>query len=174
MVNILLALIVERPVMLCQVCNKPATVHLTEIIGGEKQERHLCEECAQKEGITIKTQVPIAKLLDNLVAAQEEAKHLSNLRCEQCNLTFSEFRKSGSLGCPNDYEAFREPLRELIERAHEGHTVHVGKVPKNMSSHTAHHSKLLKLRRNLREAIESEDYEAAANIRDRIRHISHN
>ena len=158
--------------MRCQSCNKPATVHLTEIIDGEKQERHLCDACAQKEGITIKTQVPITELLDNLVAAQQESQELKDLRCPQCDLTWQEFRKSGSLGCANDYVAFDESLRGMIERAQEGHTVHVGKVPKHPSGKTEQHLKLMRLRQDLRQAVENEDYEAAASIRDRIRNYT--
>lgn len=155
--------------MRCQRCSKNATVHLTEIVNGEKTEKHLCEDCAQKEGVTIKAQVPISELLDNLAVAQAEAQQLNSLSCPQCGISWSEFRKSGSLGCPHDYIAFEEPLHEILERAHEGACSHVGKIPQRSASHATDHLKLLMLRKTLRKAVADEDYEAAARIRDQIR-----
>ena len=158
--------------MQCQICNKPATVHLTEIIDGDKMERHLCEQCAQNEGITIKTQVPLNELLNNIVSAQEEADELADLSCPQCDLSWAEFRKSGQLGCANDYLAFERPLRSLIERAHEGATVHIGKVPRHSDGKIGNQVKLRRLKRDLQKAVELEDYEKAANIRDEIQNLN--
>ena len=94
--------------MQCQLCKKHATVHLTEIINGQKIERHLCEECAQKEGIAVKTHISLNELIDNLVTSQQETEGLSDLRCPQCNMSWGMFRKDGLLGCPNDYYAFED------------------------------------------------------------------
>ena len=157
--------------MQCQSCKEPATVHLTEIVNGEKIERHLCENCAHKEGITIKTQIPLNELLNNIVTAQEDADELADLSCPHCGLSWSEFRKAGLLGCPNDYLAFERPLRNLIERAHEGASVHVGKVPRNAEGGISDQVQLRKLRKELEQAIDKEDYEKAARIRDEIKHL---
>ena len=158
--------------MQCQLCDKTATVHLTEIVDNEKIERHLCENCAQKEGITIKTHVPISELLGNLVTSQQEVKELSELYCPQCELSWAEFRKRGLLGCPNDYLAFEKPLEPLIERAHEGATRHVGRVPRHNHRAGDSQAKLLRLRRDLQQAVENEDYEEAARIRDEIDNLN--
>ena len=157
--------------MQCQMCNNPATVHLTEIINGQKIERHLCEECAQSEGITIKSQVPINELLNNMISAQEGIQELGEMRCPQCDLSWSEFRKRGVLGCPNDYVAFEKPLRKLIERAHNGATTHLGRIPHRGGGQAGQQVKLLRLRQELQKAVETEDYEMAAQLRDKIQNL---
>ncbi|MBN1765565.1 MAG: UvrB/UvrC motif-containing protein [Sedimentisphaerales bacterium] len=161
--------------MQCQMCDKHATVHLTEIINGQKMERHLCDECAQKEGITVKThQIPINELFSNLVDAQQESRELADLNCPQCKIKWTQFRKEGLLGCPNDYLAFEKPLRTLIERAQDGATSHVGKVPKNSEGKMADQLKLLRFRQELYKALEQEDYETAVRLRDEIRKFEMN
>ena len=154
--------------MQCQLCNKHATVHLTEIIDGQKMERHLCEICAQKEGVTIKTHIPISELLDNLVSSQEQVKELKDLSCPQCDISWNQFRKQGLLGCPHDYTAFAKPLSTLIERAQEGAKKHLGRVPENSDENLTQQLKLLRLRQNLHQALEEEDYESAVRLRDEI------
>lgn len=158
--------------MLCQRCKKnQATVHLTDIIKNEKRERHLCDACAQAESVTMKSHTPINELLASFVMQQLGAQELADLKCEQCGTTFVEFRNNGLLGCPNDYDVFEEALAPLLERAHgEGATHHVGKTPKgDTDGSAARQRELLRLRRQLGEAVEREDYETAAKLRDRIR-----
>ena len=154
--------------MQCQLCDRAATVHLTEIVNGQKAERHLCEYCAQQEGITIKAHVPISELLDNLVSAQEASDQLTDLSCPQCQLTWGQFRKQGLLGCPNDYLAFDEPLSKLIKKAQEGAAAHVGRFPEQARETVGRRTRLLQLRQKLREAVSEEDYERAAQLRDEI------
>lgn len=160
--------------MQCQVCDQVATVHLTEIVHGDKIERHLCEQCAQQEGITIKSQVPINELLNNIMAAQQESQEFSDFQCPQCNLRWTEFRKRGLLGCPNDYLAFSKALTPLIERAHNGASTHTGRSPVPFQGKAGQQAKMLRLRQELQRAVESEDYESAARIRDEISQIHSN
>ena len=115
--------------MQCQLCDKQATVHLTEIVDGEKTEKHLCEDCAHNDGITIKAHVPINELLTDLVKSQEQARELSELTCPRCNMTWSDFRKGGLLGCPEDYEIFDAPLRKIILKTQENAKGHIGRSP---------------------------------------------
>jgi protein arginine kinase activator len=156
----------------CQRCKKTsATVHLTDIVKNEKRERHLCDQCAAEEGITIKTHTPINQLLTSFVLQQAGAQELAGLTCELCGTTFLEFRNSGLLGCPNDYDAFEKALLPLLERAHgEGATHHLGKVPMGRTDETERRQReLARLRRELSQAVEREDYEAAARLRDEIK-----
>jgi protein arginine kinase activator len=159
----------------CEQCNKPATVHLTELKAGKKLEKHLCEQCAsQLEGVPgVKSHTPINELLTNFVLAHSGgiAKQ-ETLKCECCEMTWAEFRQGGSLGCEHDYTHFEKELVPLLERAHEGVTHHVGKVPSrrggtNVPAKPRHD--LAKLRKELAKAVEAEDYERAARIRDQIR-----
>jgi len=153
----------------CDKCGREATVQITEIRDGQKTEKHFCQECAAAEGITIKAQVPLGKLLELLQPHIE--KKLAELKCEVCGITFLEFRQQQLLGCPNDYKAFEEVLVPLLERAHEGGTVHVGRVPANAAAAERRQNELLRLRGQLKEAIAREEYERAASLRDRVKEL---
>lgn len=159
--------------MKCENCNNPATVHLTEIKAGKKLEKHLCESCAaQLEGIGTKTHTPINELLTNFVMAHTGTAKETTLQCENCAITWAEFRQSGLLGCMNDYKVFERELAPLIQRAHEGATHHVGKVPVRKGGSTAPTKRKTdteKLKKDLQKAIDEEDYERAARLRDQIR-----
>jgi len=159
--------------MNCQRCKKnQATVHLTEIIQDEKRETHLCAQCASQEGVTSKQQVPLNELLANFVMQKSGAQELAKLRCDQCGITFLEFRNSGLLGCPNDYDAFAMAMVPLLERAHEGATEHQGKSPGGeggQSPELARDRQLISLREALADAVDQEDYELAAQLRDKIK-----
>jgi protein arginine kinase activator len=157
----------------CQSCKKqPATVHLTDIVaGGEKRERHLCEQCAQEEGIMPKPQahIPINELLAGLVANKASIQQLADLACPQCGTTFVEFRNNGLLGCPHDYDAFEKALIPLVERAHDGASHHIGKVPMRLGVPRSTENELVRLKRRLAQAVEAEQYEEAAKLRDKIK-----
>jgi protein arginine kinase activator len=158
----------------CQVCKKQqATVHLTDIVQGEKQERHLCERCAQEEGILPKAQshVQLGELITGLVMNKAAIQQLADLACPHCKMTFVEFRNAGVLGCPHDYDAFEKALVPLIERAHEGASHHIGKVPRRLNAPRPSDNDLVRLRRELTRAVDCEQYEEAARIRDRIRQM---
>ncbi len=157
----------------CQSCKQqPATVHLTEIArDGEKRERHLCEACAQTENVTPKPQ-PTAKVSHLLSAFVEGgkagAKQIADLACPDCGITFVEFRSSGLLGCPHDYNAFEKALVPLIERAHQGASHHIGKMPSGQDTSRRVENDLLRLRRKLTRAVDDERFEEAAQLRDDI------
>lgn len=156
----------------CDNCDRPATIYLTDIIDGKKLEKHLCEVCAAKEGIAVNSpHVPISQLLEDFVMQTQQAKQLSELVCDHCGITFLEFRQAGLLGCPNDYEAFSAAMVPLLERAHEGASHHVGKVPARAGGDERRQSELLRLRADLKEAVLREDYERAARIRDQIKEL---
>jgi protein arginine kinase activator len=159
--------------MKCDNCNKTATVHLTEIKGGKKIEKHLCEQCAaQNEGLPVKSHMPINELLTNFVMAHSGMQKEQALTCEHCGVTWTEFRQNGLLGCANDYSVFERELTPLLKRAHEDQTHHVGKVPTRRGGTgvpVKRQVDLTKLRRELQKAVEAEDYERAAKLRDQIR-----
>ena len=163
--------------MQCQVCQKKeATIHLTEITDGVRSEMHLCEHCAQDEGIAIKSQLSINELLSGLLATQPTDDELfgdteQELSCPHCGFTLAQFTKEAVLGCPYDYEVFEKSLLPLIEKAHDGKTVHRGKVPSKMPKDTKKQMKLTALRQQLDAAVQSEDYELAAKLRDEINQL---
>ncbi len=155
----------------CEKCDRPATVHMTEIIGGEKIEKHLCEQCAMTAGITIKANVPISQMLEDFVLATSNAPEEAPLSCDYCGITFSEFRSKGLLGCPNDYDALESQLLPIIRRAQENAEHHVGKVPCRAGDDQVRQTNILRLRAQLRDAVAAENYELAARLRDQIKEV---
>lgn len=158
----------------CQACKKQAaTVHLTDITpDGQMRERHLCEHCAQHEGLTPKPQPAALNALtqlSGLILDKVSIQQLAELKCPQCGLTFIEFRNAGLLGCPSDYDAFEKAMVPLLERAHENSSHHIGKVPRRLAVPRSSESDLIRLRRELTKAVHEEQYEEAAKIRDRIK-----
>jgi protein arginine kinase activator len=161
--------------MQCQICHKnDATIHLTEIADGTRTEMHVCEHCAAEQDIAVKSHIPINELLSNLLAVQPTDDELSGpseqkLACPNCGFTLAQFRKEGVLGCPHDYEVFEKALRPLIEKAHDGKTAHCGKIPLKTPQDAKKQMQLLNLRQQLEAAVQSEDYELAAKLRDKIK-----
>lgn len=156
----------------CDKCGKPATVHLTEIVDGKKIEKHLCEDCAVAEGITtVKANLPISQLLEDFILQSSGQDQTSDLKCDVCGLSFPEFRQRGLLGCPNDYDAFEAALVPMMQRAQEGASQHIGKVPRRAGSSQKKQNAILRLRAELKNAIGAEDYERAAVLRDQIKEL---
>lgn len=159
--------------MHCQICQKnEATIHLTEINDGVRTEMHLCENCAQEEGIAVKSHLPINELLANLLATQPSDELFGGseqeVACPHCGFTLDQFTKKAVLGCPYDYDVFEKSLLPLIERAHDGKTSHCGKLPSKASKETKKQVEIMTLQRQLEAAVKSEDYELAAKLRDKI------
>jgi protein arginine kinase activator len=159
--------------MQCQKCKKKqATVHMTEISGDQKEEIHLCEECAQEHGLTMKGQVSLADFLAGLIKAPitQEMSRLAKLQCPSCGISYLEFQSKGRFGCPKDYEVFAKLVEPLLDKVH-GAVEHSGKVPVKAPEGDAKGARLTTLRRMLKAAIDDEKYEEAAAIRDQIRKI---
>jgi protein arginine kinase activator len=158
--------------MLCDICGKnEATVHLTEIINGKVTELHLCEECAREKGAQMEQHFGIADLLAGLadLSAGLEIKEELVLKCENCGMTYQDFKRIGRFGCSQCYEAFRKYVPSLLKRIH-GSAKYVGEAPKSKQYEEVK-DELQELKRKLKEAIEREEYEEAAKIRDRIREL---
>jgi protein arginine kinase activator len=158
-------------VIKCQRCSKPATIHITEIVKGSPLEFHLCEEHARQQLSSDEPPEPTSlgdKAMAKLaMGGGKETAELDKQTCPVCGISFLEFRNAGRLGCPNDYEAFREELVPLLENIH-GETQHTGKVPKRVPADRRRQTELIQLRQALRQAVAEEHYEEAARLRDRI------
>jgi len=163
--------------MRCQICNtNDATIHLTEITDGHRQELHLCEICAAEQGVAIKSQIPINELLSNLLGSQADDEDLFGIAeqkksCPNCGFNLTHFRNEPLLGCPQDYELFENQLLPLIEKAHGGKTTHCGKVPSKTPKAAKHQLALIALKQKLENAVNIEDYETAAKLRDQINEL---
>jgi len=160
--------------MKCDRCDNEATVHEVNIVAGKKTELHLCQSCALEMGLVVKPQAQIAELLAQMVktpAPSAKTTTRDTLRCESCGMTFAEIRKKGQLGCSQCYDTFAQQLTPLLERAHEGATHHLGKVPRRAGGCIDREAQLLRFRRQLQEAVNAEDYERAAQLRDRLHNM---
>jgi protein arginine kinase activator len=156
--------------MTCNICGKkPATVHIVEIDDNQKKEMHLCEDCAREKNIGVPQTLSLNDILSGLIEAQSEkdVPELSGVRCPTCGITYAEFRSGGGLGCARDYEVFRKALMPFLERIH-GSARHKGKVPACAGRDASFAQRLAELRQELNRAIEAEEYERAAQVRDMI------
>jgi len=164
----------------CDRCDQDATVTEVTVSNGQKVERHLCEVCAREAGIAVHP-ASLEKLMTNLVmqhvaGAMADApagppKAVANA-CQECGLTFAEFRQKGLLGCPACFKAFEAQLAPMIERAHQGATHHCGKAPARAAQTEAVQHRLSALRKQLADAVAAEQYERAAVLRDELSRAS--
>ena len=157
--------------MQCSICKeKPATVHLTQIVGEKMQKLDLCEDCAKAKGVNDPAGFALADLMLGLGAAQEieQASGGAELRCPRCGFTQADFKKSGRLGCPECYKTFAEGLGGLLKTMHKG-TRHIGKAPETQRTSTENADRLKVLQKKLEKAVQAENFEEAAQLRDEIR-----
>ncbi|MEI6437939.1 MAG: UvrB/UvrC motif-containing protein [Candidatus Omnitrophota bacterium] len=183
--------------MKCDKCPKKATVHLTEIVDGKAAEMHLCEDCARDQSQHMEQQFGLADLLAGLT---DFGKHVpevpkESLLCPACGLSYEDFRKFGRFGCAKCYVAFTEHLKTLLKKIH-GSNIHLGKKLAGVVPEAAP-SKIKvvtvepqvpapalsaaplppgvetadSLRIKMHQAIEKEDFELAASLRDKIREL---
>jgi protein arginine kinase activator len=150
--------------MKCQRCTKQATLHITEVLPESKfEEFHFCEECAKKY-LYPPADTPKKKAAAHKPPPDDPGGKV----CDACGIKFVEFRNSGRLGCPHDYDEFQQELVPLLESIH-GELKHAGKVPRRPAPDNAGLKELNRLRRKLQAAIDGESYEEAARLRDAIR-----
>ncbi len=164
----------------CENCGeRPAVIHLTQVVGGTQTTMHLCEQCAAEKGVetgAALTKFPLGDFLASLAKA-EQAPAL-DVPCPYCGATLHNFRETGRLGCARCYDTFESHLRDLLRRLH-GSAVHTGEryqalqgagagVPAPGAEGSAA-PELAALRAQLARAVETENFELAAELRDRIR-----
>lgn len=171
--------------MLCEICNKnEATVHITKVINGVKEEKHVCENCAGSvEGIDLVKDMNFAPALNfqnvisgflnfmNQGSTSLPQDRLSRLVCENCGTTYDEFMKTGLLGCDHCYSIFNDAVMPVLRRVQTS-TEHHGKIPTRAGKDIAKEKQLETLKKDLQKAIEAEEFEKAAELRDKIRDIN--
>jgi protein arginine kinase activator len=138
-------------------------------------ELHLCQACAEEKGLNSVPATPkfsIGELLANMVDGMSttEEERVGPVQCPSCSMHYSTFRETGRLGCAECYQAFGAKLRPLLRRIH-GSTRHVGKLPAHDSSEVTPQRQVQRLHDELLRAVEREEFERAAEIRDQIKHL---
>ena len=161
--------------MSCDQCReREAVIHLTQIVNEQVTTLHLCERCAAEKGVESPSGVVKTPLGSFLAAMgknlpETEPAPRSGETCGRCGGSFQDFRESGRLGCPECYRSFEIPLRELLRRLH-GSTHHVGERYADRGAAPADgRVETADLREQLRLAVETENFELAAELRDRLR-----
>ena len=155
--------------MNCDVCQaSQATVFLTQIVEGKMQKVNLCEACSKEKGVTDPVGFALADLLLGLGAAQEMERGGSVQKCPVCGFSQADFKKTGRLGCGACYHTFGDGLASLLKGMHKG-TAHVGKIPARAQQSLERETQVKSLQRDLHKAVAAEDYESAAQLRDRLK-----
>lgn len=160
--------------MRCDSCDeRDAEIHLTQIVEGELESVHLCESCAEEQGVSGSSKLgggaPLADFLAEMgKSGAESAPPAPSEDCPYCGTSGSDFRRTGRLGCAQCYVHFEDQLRPLLRRIH-GATHHVGKLYLNETTVAEDpRTRLEHLKSQLQRAVELEDFETAAELRDRI------
>jgi len=173
--------------MICQECKmRPATLHFTKIINGDKTEVHICEHCAQDKSEMMMFSGNSGFSINNLLAGLlniDPTKAEANqhtfpkndiLQCSKCKMTYQQFAKVGRFGCSNCYKTFGDQLNPILKRVHSGNTHHSGKIPKRIGGSIHLRKKVGELKQQLQKFILSEEFEKAAEVRDQIRELEKN
>jgi len=148
----------------CGHCNKPATIHLTQIVNNKIHKVDLCEDCPYKQSVTDPEGFSLA---DFLLKQPAQLGTDPSIECDACGFTPADFKKSGRFGCPQCYETFSGILKPMLANMHKD-VVHRGKVPERALARMSRQRRLHQLEKDLQEAVSTENYEEAARLRDLI------
>lgn len=162
--------------MLCQLCKEnPATIHYKEIVDGIIKDMDICSECAKgKKDIPLEVSISMPISIQDLFSSlmemdfEEHFSKQSEKTCPGCGSTYSRFKSTGRVGCSRCYETFKDQLYPLIRRI-QGRVEHQGKIPSNAAEDLKLKKEMNALKIKLRDAIEKEEFEVAAELRDKIR-----
>jgi protein arginine kinase activator len=164
----------------CDICGKKATVHLTQLVGGQIKKVALCDSCAKEKGVTDPTGFALAEMLLGQPGGKQvsqavpfggiSSSGMSTRRCDECGFTLEDLKRIRRFGCSNCYDVFRDEVTSMLRGMHKG-SRHCGKVPAGLMELHERTQRLEELRGRLDLAIASENYEEAAGLRDEIRHI---
>ncbi len=171
----------------CQICGKRASIYLTQIINGQASDLALCETCAREKGLFDPQSLTFAekffpdafkekvdKLVKELIGQGTETPQPSARRrtgdmlteCPTCHFTLEDFRNTGRLGCADCYSVFADEIRAEEQRSEESEDSPAPAAPESTSVRRS------KMEQQLQAAIEREDYETAARLRDELKELN--
>lgn len=154
--------------MICNDCKEqPASIHLTQMINGQKVEFHLCFACANRRNIQIwPILVPQGSAFKATFLLSQASGYEERV-CSFCRLTWREFLATSFLGCTKCYHSFADLLGQLVAKNH-GQTRHQGKIPIKGAGPMRVQREIIFLRNELEKAVTQENFEKAAHLRDQI------
>lgn len=167
--------------MKCTQCGeRDAVVQLTQIANEQVVHLHLCERCAAEKGVETAAGVgktPIGSFLASMGPAALAGSGVlptSEESCANCGATIADFKQTGRLGCAECWVTFEQPLRDLVRRLH-GSSRHTGRRAASVTtsgisqSHRPEGPTVVEIRAQLKLAVEAENFEMAAELRDRLK-----
>jgi protein arginine kinase activator len=162
--------------MQCDECkDSEAVINFTQIVNNEMTTYHLCEKCAEQKGLGEEEKIkdsPLSSFMSEMGTESDDTASVgkgSQVECETCKSKFSDFKKTGRLGCPECYNAFEDELSSLLRKIHGSH-IHVGKGLKKESHEVSPvETKIRDLKKRLEESVSREEFEMAARLRDEIK-----
>ena len=165
---------------LCDECGKNEACYTVSVMmGGQVTQRHLCADCMAKMNMNLAAG-NVKQLLSAIMSAltgddEDEAAPAvapeDDVLCGRCNTTLSQFTKSGKLGCPYCYTAFREQLTPMLQQIH-GRVQHAGRKPIEDEAAQRRRAVYDRLTRQLEQAVAAENFETAAILRDQLKHLA--
>ena len=150
----------------CSGCTKKTTIHFTQIINNKVYKLDMCEDCPLKKEVID----PGNFSLTDIFKTEKEAslkQNLDEIMCETCGMTQVEFEKRGRLGCPDCYTYFKPTIQTIAKDMHYG-VAHKGKRPNLAVERIDLNHQVNQMKEDLERAIEVEDFEQAAILRDKI------
>ncbi|MEM1157281.1 MAG: UvrB/UvrC motif-containing protein [Verrucomicrobiota bacterium] len=153
--------------MKCNFCkSQQATIFLSQIFKGEIIKLDLCEACARKLEVTDVQGVAVNELIEKISQIQEANRHDAEQVCTKCGMSLEEMKKRGQFGCSECYDAFGGQTTSIISENQKGF-LHTGKVPRGLQAQVLRYRRQ-QLEQELQQAVESEDFEKAARLRDQL------
>lgn len=162
--------------MKCNICNKnEATVHLTEVVNDKITKFHICEDCARQKSEEMQSHFGLTDLLSGLMdfgpsIPEGEVAEEVKVKCPGCGMSYYDFQQTGMLGCGKCYKIFFKKLTELLRKIH-GSEKHVGKMPFKGKEVLKDQQDLQRLKKELNQLINAEEFEKAVLLRDRIKEL---
>jgi len=163
--------------MLCEKCKKNiATIHMTEMFNGSRNDVHLCEQCAERDFILPYFKMSFPELLKSLIndraamqgGRRNESDRTLVRKCRACGTKYATINLSTEFGCPNDYQVFSKQVDKLLRKYNNGNSVHSGKLPLKSLEKTRRENRSMLLQMRIEDAVRSENYELAAEMRDQL------
>lgn len=153
--------------MKCDLCDNEATTHLTQVVEGQVEKVHFCEECATAQGLSVDNPSSVTDVLMGLGKESHKPKSASILKCPECGLSRSDFKKGGRLGCPSCYTTFHVELESLVKAMHHS-LQHTGKVPQRQYHGLFLEREVERIERDILVAVDEEAFEDAADLKNRL------
>lgn len=168
--------------MICENCKqRPATVTITMTKDNEQVVKHYCEVCSGKNDFIQNGPDSKSKAIEEIFsswfgipawsmnAPEQKQSQKEELQCFSCGMTFKQFLHEGKFNCSHCYETFHEQLPAIFKRLHNGATEHRGKIPSGFNNSYQIKKEIENLRQQMKVAVNEENFEKAAMLRDEIR-----